>query len=84
MKKKWNQSAPDCRKRLLQLANNTTRIIKQPTLQVAHNAYQQKSSAHLMAYLHACMVAPVFKTYINDIKNNWLTTFPGLTVEAVK
>ena len=36
-----------------------------------------------MAYLHACMGAPVVKTYINAIKNNWLTTFPGLTVEAV-
>ena len=37
-----------------------------------------------MAYLHACMGAPVVKPYINAIKNNWLTTFPGLTVEAVK
>ena len=37
-----------------------------------------------MAYLHACMGAPVVKTYINTIKNNWLSTFPGLTIEAVK
>ena len=37
-----------------------------------------------MEYLHACMGAPVVKTYTNAIKNNWLTTFPGLTVEAIK
>ena len=82
-RKKWNQSSRDCRKRLLQLANGTTCIIKQPTIQVACIAYQQKSSAHLMAYLHAYMGAPVVKIYINAIKNNWLTTFLGLTVESV-
>ena len=37
-----------------------------------------------MAYLHACMGAPVVKTYINGIKNNWLTTFLGLTIESLK
>ena len=37
-----------------------------------------------MAYLHACMGVPVVKTHINAIKNSWLTTFLGLTVEAVK
>ena len=37
-----------------------------------------------MAYIHACMNAPVIKTYINVIKKGWLTTFPGLMVEAVQ
>ena len=37
-----------------------------------------------MAYLHACMGAPVIKTYINAIKNNLQTKFLGLKVEAVK
>ena len=37
-----------------------------------------------MAYLHACMNAPVIKTYINAIKIGWLTKFPGLTVKAVQ
>ena len=85
-KKKHKWSLRDWRKKLLQLANKTTTtsIIKQLTLQVAYNIYQQKSSAHLMAYLHACMGAPVVKMYINTIKNNWLSTFLGLTVEAVK
>ena len=83
-KKKRNKSSRDRRKKLLQLVNKTTNIIKQPTLEVAYNAYQQKLSAHLMAYLHVCMGAPVVKTYINAIKNNWLSTFLGLTVEAVK
>ena len=83
-KKKFNQSSWDRRKKLLQLANKTTNIIKQPTLEVAYNIYQQKLSAHLMEYLYACMGAPVVKTYINVIKYNWLSTFPGLTVELVK
>ena len=83
-KKKRNQSSLDCRKRLLQLANSTTSIIKPPTIQIEYNIYQQKSSAHLMVYLHACMGVPVVKTYINNIKNNWLTTYLGLTVESIK
>ena len=37
-----------------------------------------------MVYLNACMEAPVVNTYINVINNNWLSTFPGLTVESVK
>ena len=49
-----------------------------------YNAYHQKSVVQLMVYLHACMNAPVVKTYINAIKKGWLATFLGLTVEAVQ
>ena len=51
---------------------------------MVNNVYQQKSIAQLMAYLHCCMNAPTVKTYTHAIKMNWLSTFPGLSVEAVQ
>ena len=36
-----------------------------------------------MAYLHCCMNAPAVKTYQHAIKMNWLSTFLGLSVDAV-
>ena len=48
--------------RLKQIINPKTN--NQRTKQVAYNAYQQKSIAQLMAYLHASMNGPAVKTYI--------------------
>ena len=51
---------------------------------LADNTYKQKLTAHFMAYLHVGMGAPVLNTYIKAIKNNWLSTFPGLTIKVVQ
>ena len=74
----------DRQKQLNKIANVNSKIIKQPTTQMAYNAYQQKSVTQLMAYLHACMNDTVVKTYINANRKGWLATFPGLTVETVQ
>ena len=37
-----------------------------------------------MTYLHYCINSPAVKTYTHAIKMNWLSTFMGLSVEAVQ
>ena len=49
-------------------------------IHTANSAYTQKSAAELYAYLHACLGYPTVATLIDAIKNNRLSTFPGLTV----
>jgi len=53
-------------------------------IHTANSAYTQKSAAELYAFLHACLGYPTVATLIDAIKNNRLSTFPGLTVEGVR
>ena len=50
----------------------------------AANAYQMTSKAALIKYLHQCLFCPPKSTLIKAIKNSQLTTWPGLTAEAVE
>ena len=52
--------------------------------ELACSAYQQRTTAELMSFHHATLGAPVVKTLVRAINNNWLSTFPGLTADAVK
>ena len=54
----------------------------QPKL--ACNAYTQKSTADLVTYHHITLGSVAPPTLIKAIKNGYLTTFPGLTVQAVR
>ena len=42
------------------------------------------SKASLIKYLHQCLFCPPKRTLLKAIKNNQLTTWPGLTAEAVE
>ena len=50
---------------------------------MAENAYAMKSKEALIRYLRQCLFSPTKKTLVKAIKNNQLTTWPGLTAEAV-
>ena len=51
---------------------------------IANSAYQQRSTAELQAFLHGFLCAPPVATLVNAIQNLRLTTFPGLTANAVR
>lgn len=51
---------------------------------IACNAYTQKSTADLITYHHITLGSVAPPTLIQAIKNGYLTTFPGLTVQAVQ
>ena len=48
------------------------------------NAYVMTSKEALIRYLHQCLFSPTKKTLVKAIENNQLTTWPGLTAEAVR
>ena len=48
----------------------------------ANSAYTQRSAAELQAYHHSILGGPPIATLIDAIKNNRLSTFPGLSVEG--
>ena len=50
----------------------------------ASNAYTMTSKGALIKYLHQCLFSPPKRTLIKAIKNNQLTTWPGLTARAVQ
>ena len=54
------------------------------THHAAHNAYQMSTKEELIKYLHQCLFCPPKSTLLKAIKNNQLTTWPGLTAEAVE
>ena len=56
---------------------NTTKL-------VARSVYESKTATHLQQYHHSIMGAFSVKTYLEAIKEGWLSSFPGLSVEAVK
>ena len=43
-----------------------------------------KTKAELAMYYHACLGSPVVSTFINAIKQGYLATWPGLTVNLIK
>ena len=68
--------------------NNNTKPIKQLfVIQLKHTAnsmYQQNSASHLQAWHHATLGVLIVTTLIRAINNNWLTSFPGLTVTGIR
>ena len=51
---------------------------------MAENAYAMTSKESLIRYLHQCLFSPTKKTLVKAIENNQLTTWPGLTSDAVR
>ena len=50
---------------------------------MAENSYTMTSKEALIRYLHQCLFSPTKKTLVKAIKYNQLTTWPGLTTDAV-
>ena len=50
---------------------------------MVNSVYQSKTAAQLQQYHHSIMGALPVKTYTAAIKEGWLSSFPGLSVEAV-
>ena len=50
----------------------------------ANSAYTMSSKEALIKYLHQCLFCPPKRTLLKAIKNNQLTTWPGLTAKAVE
>ena len=38
----------------------------------------------LQSYLHATLSAPPVKTLVHAVKNNWLATLPGISVQGIQ
>eukprot|EP00804_Cyclotella_cryptica_P005838 CCRYP_000122-RA/>CCRYP_000122-RA protein AED:0.34 eAED:0.38 QI:0/0/0/1/0/0/3/0/508 len=51
--------------------------------ELASNVYDLPSSQEVLRFLHAALGFPTKQTLLAAIRNNQLTTFPGLTMEAV-
>ena len=51
---------------------------------MAENAYSMTSKESLINYLHQCLFSPTKKALVKSIENNQLTTWPGLTSDAVR
>ena len=62
--------------------NNKPAICIEP--HTANSAYTQRSAAELQAWHHGSLGSPPVATLIDAIKNNRLSTFPGLTVAGVR
>ena len=65
--------------------------LKTPTYQEEHsrthtanNVYQMTSKEEVIKFLHQCLFCPTKSTLLKAIMNNQLTTWPGLTAEAVE
>ena len=56
---------------------NTTKL-------VARSVYKSKTAKQFQQYHHSIMGAFPVKTYLEAIKEGWLSSFPGLSSEAVK
>jgi hypothetical protein len=55
-----------------------------PVLHAANSAYHQPTIAKLMAFHNATIGSLPVKTLCNAIDNDWLTSFPGLTSQAIR
>ena len=51
---------------------------------MAANIYAMTSKEALIRYLHQCLFSPSKKTLVKAIENNQLTTWSGITAEAVR
>ena len=56
---------------------------KIPERRFAGSLYKAKSKADLCTFLHLALWSPCTYTLINEIRNNFLSTFPGLTEQLV-
>ena len=56
---------------------NTTKL-------VARSVYKSKTAAQLQQDHHSIMGVFPVKTYLEAIKEGWLLSFPGLSIDAVK
>jgi hypothetical protein len=67
------------------LQTNPTCTISQPPYQphAANNVYSLRNSGALVNYLHKAMFSCTKSSLVHAIKRGHLTTWPGLTVEAV-
>ena len=57
---------------------------KPPTQSLNVIIHKDKTAHDLVNYLHAACFSPTKKTFLNVIRNNFLTTWPGLPQELVK
>ena len=62
---------------------NTTEV-KIPEFHFAGSLYASKSKANLCTFLHLALWSPCKSTLISTIKNNFLSTWPGLTEQIVQ
>jgi len=79
---------------VVQNVNTDTIIVNQPpteflpdhppTEEAIHNVYELKTSPELVRYLHAAAGFPTKPQWITAIKNKQYTSWPGLSVEAVR
>ena len=64
-------------------ANNISEI-KTKNTGFANNIYECKSEENLFTYYHLACFSPVKSTWIKAIKNNFFTSWPGLTAKLVE
>ena len=55
-----------------------------PPQQSCNMTYMSKSTKDMIKFMYAALCSPALSTLIKAIQNNFLSTWPGLTVEAVK
>ena len=58
--------------------------VKIPECHFAGSLYESKSKADLCTFLHLALWSPFISTLISAIKNNFLSTWPGLTKQLVQ
>ena len=61
-----------------------THLAERSKNHAANNVYQMSLKEEIIKYLHQCLFCPTKSTLLKDIKNNQLSTWPGLTAEAVE
>jgi hypothetical protein len=58
---------------------------RHPTYQHrANSAYEQKTKAALIDFLHRACFSPPISTWVQAIEDNFSTTWPGLSADAVR
>jgi hypothetical protein len=51
---------------------------------LANSAYELKTKVALIEFLHRACFSPSISTWVQAIEQNFFTTWPGLTAEAVR
>ena len=64
--------------------NENMTELKIPERHFAGGLYESKSKADLCTFLHLALWSPCTSTLISAIKNNFLSTWPGLTKQLVQ
>ena len=64
--------------------NENMTELKIPECHFAGSLYESKSKADLCTFLHLALWIPCTSTLISAIKNNFLSTWPGLTKQLVQ